>query len=105
MNSTLLKALLGLVVLLCLGAWCIVDYRRERRWQALAQLIGAGCLVVTVLTHVAEAVHLFPAMHWGSPHSAGHYLDLSSAWLGLVLSALGFASRLITRLIPLRSSP
>jgi hypothetical protein len=38
-------------------------------------------LLVVVLTHVAEALHLFPAMGWGEPDSAGHYVDLASAVL------------------------
>jgi hypothetical protein len=42
-----------------------------------------------VLTHVAEALHLFPAMRWGEPDSIGHYLDLSSAVLGVTLLPTG----------------
>ena len=53
------------------------------------QLFGAGCLVVVVLTHVCEARHIFPWMGWGLKHSAGHYLDLSSAILGLALLLAG----------------
>jgi hypothetical protein len=29
-------------------------------------------------------------MQWGSPHSVGHYLNLSSAVLGVVLFLLGY---------------
>jgi hypothetical protein len=39
------------------------------------QLLGAGCLVVVVLSHVSEPLNLFPGMHWGVEHSVGHYLD------------------------------
>jgi len=49
------------------------------------QLLGAGCQVVVVLTHLCEALHLFPWMQWGSEHSVGHYLDFWSAVLGLTL--------------------
>jgi hypothetical protein len=42
------------------------------------------------VTHVSEAVHLFPWMHWGQEHSAGHYLDLCSAILGLTLFPIGY---------------
>jgi hypothetical protein len=45
---------------------------------------------MVVLAHGCEALHLFPRMHWGEEHSAGHYLDLSSAVLGLTLFPLGF---------------
>jgi hypothetical protein len=46
--------------------------------------------MIVVLTHIAEALHIFPAMHWGEPHSAGHYLDLASALLALTLLPVGF---------------
>ncbi len=42
------------------------------------------------LTHVSEALHLFPWMHWGLEDSFGHYLDLSSAVLGLTLFPTGY---------------
>jgi hypothetical protein len=48
-------------------------------------LAGSGCLVIVVLTHVAERFHLLPGMGWGLPNSPGHYLDLSSAISGIVL--------------------
>ena len=37
-------------------------------WRLL-QLIGAGCVVVVVLTHVAKTFKLFPVMGWGLPTS------------------------------------
>jgi hypothetical protein len=57
--------------------------------------IGAACLVVVILTHIAEAFHIFPAMGWGQPNSAGHYLDLGSAVLGCILIPLGFAIKYV----------
>jgi hypothetical protein len=39
-------------------------------------LFGSVCHMIVVPTHVAEAFHIFPAMGWGTPNSAGHYLDL-----------------------------
>jgi hypothetical protein len=47
-------------------------------------------LVVVVLTHVSETLSLFPWMHWGLEHSAGHYLDLGSAVLGLTFFPVGY---------------
>jgi len=35
---------------------------RDKTGWALLQLIGAGCLLVVVLAHVAEALELFPSM-------------------------------------------
>ena len=57
---------------------------------AFLQLLGAGCLVVVALTHVAEALDLFPWMHWGLEDSFGHYVDFSSAVLGLTLFPVGY---------------
>ena len=56
----------------------------------MLQLVGAGCLMLVVLTHVAEALHLFPWMQWGMEHSVGHYLDLFSAIFGLTLFPIGY---------------
>ena len=42
--------------------------------------------MLVVLTHVAEALHLFPWLQWGSSNSAAHYLDLWSAVLGLTMA-------------------
>jgi hypothetical protein len=44
---------------------------------------------LVVLTHVAEALQVFPGMHWGEEHSIGHYVDLSGAVLGVILFPLG----------------
>jgi len=49
-------------------------------------LAGCGCLVLMLLTHVAERLHVLPGMGWGMPNSPGHYLDLVSAILGFVYS-------------------
>ena len=65
-------------------------------WRLL-QLIGAGCLLVVVLTHVAETFKLFPIMGWGLRTSSGHYLDLISAVLGCTLLPLGFLGNVIAR--------
>jgi hypothetical protein len=53
-----------------------------RRWLTLS---GIACLIVVVLTHVAECWRILPGMGWGLPNSPGHYLDLSSAILGAIL--------------------
>jgi hypothetical protein len=56
-------------------------------WRIL-QLIGAACIVLVILTRIAEALHLIPGMSWGQPSSAGHYLNLS-AIIGLAALLLG----------------
>ena len=51
---------------------------------------------MVVLTHICEAFDLVPWMQWGLPNGAGHYLDLASAVLGLVLFPIGYLWRAIT---------
>jgi hypothetical protein len=51
----------------------------------LLAILGIAFLIVVVLTHVAEHWRLFPEMGWGLPDSPGHYLDLTSAILGVAL--------------------
>jgi hypothetical protein len=58
---------------------------KTRTRSSLFQLLGAGCLVLVVLTHLAEALRLFPSMGWGEPNSVGHYTDFTSAILGITL--------------------
>ena len=58
-------------------------------------VFAAGCFIVVVLTHVGEAYALFPSMGWGLKRSAGHYLDLCAAILGLTLLPAGYLIRLL----------
>jgi hypothetical protein len=46
---------------------------------------GCACLIVVVLTHVAEHFAILPGMGWGLPDTPGHYLDLVSAISGVAL--------------------
>jgi len=97
MNATLAKALVALLPasVLCVGS--VLLFLRERTLGSFLQLLGAGCLVMVVLTHLCEALHLFPWMHWGSEHSVGHYLDLWSAALGLTLFPIGYLLHALTK--------
>jgi hypothetical protein len=65
--------------------------------SSLLQLVGAGALVLVVLAHIAEAVHLIPWMCWGSGDGADHYLDLVSATLGLTLFPLGYLLHAVSK--------
>ena len=89
MNITLVKALIVLIPAVLLAARSAFIVRRGQAVVGLLQLCGAMSLMVVALTHIAEAVHLFPVMRWGEAHSAGHYLDLSSALLAMTLLAVG----------------
>lgn len=96
MNETLLKALGLLLPIALVFAYSLSLTRRNIPWSRL-ELVGAACLLIVVLSHVCEALSLFPWMHWGAQHSAGHYLDLSSAILGVTLLPTAYVVRLITR--------
>ena len=90
MNPTLFKALLALVPTCVLLSGSTIMFVRGKTLLLLMQLVGAACMVLVVLTHVFEAQRLFPAMHWGLEHSAGHYVDLVGAVLGLTLFPVGY---------------
>jgi hypothetical protein len=90
MNVILLKAMVALVPACMLLSGAVMLSLREKTLCSLLQLLGAGGLVVVVLTHVAEALKLFPWMQWGLEHSVGHYLDFGSAVLALTLFPIGY---------------
>src|SRR5712691_2471937 len=90
MNATLVKALVALVPVSVLVAWSGVTFARRKTLFSCLQFVGAGCLVVVALTHVCEALHLLLWMRFGEPDSVGHYLDVSSAVLGVTLLPAGY---------------
>jgi succinate dehydrogenase/fumarate reductase cytochrome b subunit len=96
MNVTLVTALVALAPVCMLVFGSAVMFFREKGVPSFLQLFGAGCLVVVVLAHLCEALHLFPWIHWGDEHSIGHYLDLGSAVLGLTLFPLGYLLHVLT---------
>jgi hypothetical protein len=56
---------------------------------------GCVCLIVVVLTHVAERFAILPSMGWGLPDSPGHYLDLICAISGISLLFAAALTRLL----------
>jgi len=96
MNAASLKALIALVPAGMLFSGSVVLFLRGKTVWSFLQLLGAWCLVVVVLTHVAEALHLFPWMHWRLEHSVGHYLDFWSAILGLTFFPVGYLIHALT---------
>jgi hypothetical protein len=90
MNVPLFKALVALLPVSLLLSGSVIMWLRGKTPYQLMQLLGAGCLVVVVLTHICEALHLLPGMHWGLQHSAGHYVDLVAAVLGVALFSGGY---------------
>ena len=97
MSLTLLKALVALVPASMLLFGSLVLFFRRKTVSSSLQLLGAGCLVVVVLTHICEALHLFASMDWGLEHSLGHYLNLWSAVLGITLFPLGYLFHALTK--------
>jgi len=89
----LVKALIALVPAVLLLALSAAVFIKRRNVAAFLQLAGSGCLVIVVLTHVCEALGLFPSMRFGEPDSAGHYLDLTSAVVGVMLFIAGWLLR------------
>ena len=72
-------------------------FAKEKTAGAFLLLVGAGFLIVVVLTHVAEELRLFPWMGWGLPNSLGHYVDLVSAIAGLILLSFVYVSRRLAK--------
>jgi len=96
MSVTFIKAVIAFLPVSMLFSGSTVLFFRGKSGFAFLQLIGAGCLMIVVLTHVCEALQLFPWMHWGSEHSIGHYLDFSGV-LGLTLFPIGYLLHALTR--------
>lgn len=91
MNLHVQGALLGISIPACiLFSGSVIVFFKERNVTSLFQLIGAGGLIVVVLTHFAEAFQFLPWMGWGTERSVGHYLDLTGAVLGLALFPVGY---------------
>lgn len=86
-----------LVLILVLLVASALSYRSNKTLPSFMQLIGVSFLFVVVLAHFCEALSFFPSMGWGKEGTPGHYLDLSSAVLGVVLFAIGSVLR-VTRI-------
>ena len=90
MNDTLLRTVIASVPACLLLAGAVPWFSRVRTVLGFLQVVGAGSLLVVVLVHSFEALHLFAWVNWGSEYSPGHYLDLLSAILGLTLFPFGY---------------
>ena len=90
MSLPLAKALVALVPTLMLLLGSVFLHLRGSTVWSLLQVLGAACFALVVLTHVCEALQLFPSMRWGLEDSAGHYIDLWSGVLGLALFSIGY---------------
>ena len=87
---------ISIPILIAFGASAIA-FARERTPVALVQLAGAVCLLVVMFAHISEAFGLLPSMGWGQPNTPGHYIDLASAAIGVILLTVGYFSRRFLR--------
>ena len=97
MNATLLRGLVALMPACVLLSGSIILFSKGKTVGSFLQLLGAGSLIVVVLCHICEGLYLFPWMNWGREQSVGHYIDLSSAVLGLTLFPVGYLFQALTR--------
>ena len=97
MNATLLRGLVALMPACVLLSGSIILFSKGKTVGSFLQLLGAGSLIVVVLCHICEGLYLFPWMNWGLERSVGHYIDLSSAVLGLTLFPVGYLFHALTR--------
>ncbi len=89
-QALLMRALVAFVPACMLFTGSLALLVRGVTLSSFLQLLGATCLVIVVVAHVCEALHLFPSMGWGLEGSPGHYLDFMSAVLGLTFFPLGY---------------
>ena len=97
MNATVGRSLIAFVPVSVLLIASIRTMTTRRGLGAIVQFFGACCFLLVVFAHICEGLGLFPQMAWGQQHSAGHYLDLACAILGLTLLPLGIGIRLVRR--------
>jgi succinate dehydrogenase/fumarate reductase cytochrome b subunit len=90
MNLVFIKSLLALLPTSMVALGSTILFSRAKTLDSVMQLVGAGCLVIVVLAHFCEGLHLLPSMRWGDERSIGHYLDLMSAVLGLTMFPIGY---------------
>src|SRR5215470_19687081 len=76
-QSMLIRAFVGLVPVCILLSGSVVLFLRTKTIYAFLQLLGAGCLVVVILSHILEAFHVFPWMQWGG---RTEHWSLSRSW-------------------------
>ena len=93
MTNTFVKALIALVPASAVLVWSVGSWWRQlTRWAAL-QLLGAAGLTFVAVAHICEAVGFLPRFGWGAERSVGHYLDLTSALVGVTCLPAGYLLR------------
>jgi uncharacterized membrane protein len=90
MNVTLIKAAVASVPVMAILSYAVIMFQRRQSVWSAVQLTGAAGFAVVVVAHICEALHLLPSFGWGQEQSVGHYIDLSSAILGITLLPVGY---------------
>lgn len=85
MSPTLSKAVIDLLLMAIVGTVAVRAFLRTHATPSLLVLIGATGWGMLGVTHICEGLHIFPLMHWGIEGSPGHYLNLTSLAVGLLL--------------------
>ena len=94
--AVLLKPFIALAPTSVLFCGSCILFARRRVAGVFLQLAGAGCLMLVVLAHFFEALRVLTWLGWGSPNSAGHYLDLGAAIAGVALFTAGYLHYALT---------
>lgn len=106
MNGTLWRATVGAFLVIGLLLYSIVALTRRQTLQRWLTFLGSVCSMIVVVTHLCEGLQMFRDMRWGAPDSPGHYLDLSSALIGVAClvsaAALGITRRTPVKFIGFR---
>jgi len=70
MNATLIKSFVALVPSSVLFSGSIILFSKTKSMGSVLQLLGAACLMVVILTHIAEATSVVPvyALGTGAQH-------------------------------------
>lgn len=85
MTPTLVKAVIDLVLMAVAGTFAARGFLRTHAAPSFLELVGAFGWALLGVTHVCEGLRVLPWMHWGIEGSPGHYLNLASLALGLLL--------------------
>jgi hypothetical protein len=90
MDAMLFKSIVASVPIGLLLVGSILTCLRGPSVSSVLQVTGAACLMIVVIAHICEALHVASWMQWGEERSMGHSLDLAGAALGLALFPLGY---------------
>ena len=85
MSPTFVKAVIDLLLMSTIGILAGRTFLRTRATGSLLELIGVVGWGMLGVTHLCEALRILPVMRWGIEGSPGHYLNLTSLAVGLLL--------------------